>query len=418
VTAGGLAGESSVPNRIVGAGLVLLFVSIPLSISGMQAGLALALLGFLWDLARRRPFPRTALDLPVGLLLGLTLLSALLSGDPARGLGQFAGSWTVAGLYVAAGYTGDEVFLRRLLRCLFVPAAVVALYAVFQHFTGLDLLRPGQPLESLEFGERVVFFPRGAFNHYQTFSNVFYLLFCIGLSMAFYHPSRWERRGWALVTLPIGGALILSYTRGVWIAAFCALIFVTFFLKRRLWRLVAASAAVTGLSLLLTLPGISSRARTMVDVEGNVERLLLWETTWNMIGDHPLLGVGVGSYQRVQSDYLRDDVHLPMTRTHSHNNLLQVTVERGILGLFLFLWLWYVVVSEGFRRLWNHRKKRGFSFALVLGCLTGALGFFLDGMFQNNFGDTEVNILLWIMVGMMLSAGRAGKVTKGKEGLW
>jgi O-antigen ligase len=204
----------------------------------------------------------------------------------------------------------------------------------------------------------------------------------------------------------------------VWIAAFCALIFVTLFLKRRVWRLAAAAAAVTGLSLLLTVPDISSRAQTMVDVEGNVERLLLWETTWNMIGDYPLLGVGVGSYQRVQSDYLREEVALPMTRTHAHNNLLQVTVERGVLGLFLFLWLWYVVVSEGFRRLWNHRKKRNFSFALVLGCLTGALGFFLDGMFQNNFGDTEVNIFLWIMLGMMLSAGRAGKATKWKEGSW
>jgi hypothetical protein len=39
-------------------------------------------------------------------------------------------------------------------------------------------------------------------------------------------------------------------------------------------------------------------------------------------------------------------------------------------------------------------------------------------MFQNNFGDTEVNIFLWVMVGMMLSAGRAGKVTKGKEKSW
>jgi O-antigen ligase len=324
----------------------------------------------------------------------------------------------VAGLYIAAGYTGDEAFLRRLLRILFVPAAAVALYAVFQHFTGLDILRPGRPLESLEFGGSLVFFPRGAFSHYQTFSNVFYLLFCVGLSMTFYHPSPRERRGWALVTLPIGTALVLSYTRGVWIAAFCALIFVTLFLERRVWRLVAAAAAVTGLSLLLTVPGISSRAQTMVDVEGNVERLLLWETTWNMIGDYPLLGVGVGSYQRVQSDYLREEVPIPMTRTHSHNNLLQVTVERGVLGLFLFLWLWYVVVSEGFRRLWNLRKKRDFSFALVLGCLTGALGFFLDGMFQNNFGDTEVNIFLWVMVGMMLSAGRAGKVTKGKEKSW
>ena len=51
----------------------------------------------------------------------------------------------------------------------------------------------------------------------------------------------------------------------------------------------------------------------------------------------------------------------------------------------------------------------------MLGCLTGVLGFLLDGMFQNNFGDTEVNILLWIMVGMMFNEGSTPGVTEGRE---
>lgn len=400
-------GASGLPNRLVRGGLAVLFVSIPLSISGMQIGLALALSGLLWDLGRRRPFPRTALDLPVMLLLGLTLLSALLSGDPGRGLRQFLGSWTVCGLYLAVSYTKDEAYLRRLLRLLFVPAAAVAGYAVFQHFTGVDLIRPSTPLESLAFGESLVYFPRGAFSHYQTFSNVFYLLFCISLAMALHNPSRSERRTWRLFSLAIGTALILSSTRGVWLAMLCAVLFISLLLGRKALRPLAAAGGVAATVVLLSSPGILSRARTMVDVQGNVERFLLWETTWNMIRDHPLLGVGVGSYQRVQAGYIRKDVDLPMTRTHSHNNLLQVTVERGVFALFLFLWLWYRILLEGFQRLWNWRHDRDFSFALVLGCLAGALGFFLDGLFQNNFGDTEVIIIFWFMTGMMLR-DRAG----------
>jgi O-antigen ligase len=341
------------------------------------------------------------------LLLGLTLLSALLSGDPGRGFRQFLGAWTVCGLYLAVCYTGDEAYLRRLLRLLFVPAAVIAAYAVFQHFTGMDVIRPAKPLESLAFGESLVYFPRGAFSHYQTFSNVFYLLFCLSLSMALHNPSQSERRIWRLFSLPIGTALVLSSTRGVWLATFCAVIFISLFLGKKAFRPMAAAGAVAALVVLLSSPGILSRARTMVDVRGNVERFLLWETTWNMIRDYPLLGVGVGSYQRVQSGYIREDVDIPMTRTHSHNNLLQVTVERGVFALFLFIWLWYCILLEGFRRLWKWRRDRDFSFALVLGCLTGALGFFLDGMFQNNFGDTEVIIIFWFMTGMMLRE-RAG----------
>ena len=142
-----------------------------------------------------------------------------------------------------------------------------------------------------------------------------------------------------------------------------------------------------------------------------MERFLLWDTTWNMIRDSPRLGVGVGNYQRVQSQYVRDEIGIPMTRSHSHNNLLQVTVERGVFGLFLFIWIWYGIVSKGFRKLWKYRKERGFSFALLLGCITGALGFFMDGMFQNNFGDTEVIILFWFMAGLIFRA--EGAVPEG-----
>jgi putative inorganic carbon (HCO3(-)) transporter len=90
-----------------------------------------------------------------------------------------------------------------------------------------------------------------------------------------------------------------------------------------------------------------------------------------------------------------------VTRSHSHNNLLQVTVERGIFGLLIFLWLWYLIVKKGLCTLFRLRRRGERHFALVLGCLAGALGFFVDGMFQNNFGDTEVVILFWLMVGLI-----------------
>jgi hypothetical protein len=34
------------------------------------------------------------------------------------------------------------------------------------------------------------------------------------------------------------------------------------------------------------------------------------------------------------------------------------------------------------------------------------LGFFLDGLFQNNFGDTEVVMLFWLMAGLIVVQGK------------
>jgi len=399
-------GCESSPGVVVRLGLALLFVSIPFSISIMQAGLAVAILGALIDLSRGRRLPATPLDLPLLLFLGLTLLSALLSGDARSGVRQFAGSWTVAGVYLMAGYGRDQLFLRKLLALLFVSASVVAGYGIFQHFSGIDVIRPDRPLESLLFAGTEVYFPRGAFSHYQTFANVFFLLFCMSLAQAMLGDAGRVRRMWVAVCSLLGLAVLLTYTRGIWLAALGALVFTVLFSGR--WKsslaVVGVGAAVIGLSL--ASPVMMSRAKTIFETERNVERFLLWETTWNMIRAHPRLGVGVGNFQRVQEDFVREEVVLPMSRSHSHNNLLQVTAERGIFGLFLFLWIWYVIVKEGFTVLWNQRGGKGFAFSLVLGSLAGMLGFFLDGLFQNNFGDTEVVMLFWLMAGLIVVQGK------------
>ena len=105
------------PGAVAGLGLAVLAVSLPLSVSGMQIGLATALVGFAADLSRRRNFRGTPVDLPIVLFVLLTLLSALLSGDPAGGLRQFLGSWTVAALYLGVRYGADDAYRQDVACC-------------------------------------------------------------------------------------------------------------------------------------------------------------------------------------------------------------------------------------------------------------------------------------------------------------
>ena len=89
----------------------------------------------------------------------------------------------------------------------------------------------------------------------------------------------------------------------------------------------------------------------MTDAGSNVERLLLWETAWNMLRERPLLGVGVGNYRDAQDSYLRSEVPAEVTRTHVHNIWLQAAVERGALGLLALLWVAAAVLAETLRAL-------------------------------------------------------------------
>lgn len=389
------------PGVVSKAGLFVLFASIPFSISVMQIGLAIAIAGMLADIARKRTFPSTELDFPLLLFYLITLLAALASANPSKSLEQFFGGWTVAGFFLMALY-GRSGYTLKMLKILAWTASVAAAYGIFQHFTGLDFVRPDSPLGSLEMGGAEIFFPRGMFSHYQTYSNVMFLVFAFTFAQLVYSPSSRERRNWLLPSLLLGAVLIFSYTRGIWLSTLFAVAFIASFKGRKAVGLLAGVVIVAAAVMMMTA-GIGQRARTMVEKETNTERLLLWETTWNMIREHPLLGVGMGNYQQAQSRYIREEVDAPLVKSHSHNNILQITIERGIFALLIYLWMWYLLLKTGFSSLRESRQGEA-AYVLLLGGLAGVMGFFIDGFFQNNFGDTEVAIPFWLLAGLLFQS--------------
>jgi O-antigen ligase len=382
-----------------------MLVSAPVSISATQAGLGLATAGAAWDCVRRRRLPRTSLDGPVLALLGVTLLSALASEAPGPSLRRFAGSWVALALYLAAGWLGAPERLARFLRLALPTAALFAAYGILQHFTGWNLLGAGA-LHSIELGGGTTYLPRGGFSHYQTYANVFFILFCLAVSLAAGAGGR-ARALLGATALLLGAAVVFSFTRGIWVSLLAALaIFAAVFARRAL--LVAAAAVGAAILVAVAVPSsFRSRALSMVDTSTNVERLLLWETTWNMLRDRPLLGVGVGNYRRVQERYVRAEVPLAMTRTHAHNIWLQAAVERGLLGVVALAWLGGAALTEAAVALRRIAPGRGLPRALAAGALAALCGFFLDGLVQNNFGDSQVALLFWLVAGVAVVAGRA-----------
>ena len=393
-------------RRLVEAGLALMLLSAPVSISGTQVGLALAVTGAVWETVLLRSPPRTPFDQPVLTLLAVTLLSALASDAPRAALSRFAGSWTILAMYLAVGWLGSPERLERFLRWFLAPAVIVGVYGILQHFTGWNFLRgDGGTLHSLDLGSRTVYFPRGGFSHYQTYANVFFLLFCLAVGLAAGSSGRVRTvRGGAAALL--GLAVVFSFTRGIWLALVAALaIFVVTFARRAAPAIVGIGAAAI-LAVLLTPSSLRTRALSMADTGTNVERLLLWETAWNMVRDRPLLGVGIGNYRLYQGDYVRREVPLRMTRTHVHNIWLQAAVERGVLGMLALLWLSVAIITEGFRAV-RRLPAGGLAHALAAGSLAALSGFLIDGFVQNNFGDSQVALLFWLVAGIVVVCGRS-----------
>jgi O-antigen ligase len=136
----------------------------------------------------------------------------------------------------------------------------------------------------------------------------------------------------------------LSYTRAAWLA--CAFASLVLFwrpsatrAKTRLKRFSVVAASALLIVTLALLPDTTARQR--IGDSGTVLfRFNLWEAGVGMVVDRPLFGSGFGSFGGNIADYQQNmTVGAPtkFSASPSHNTLLNVLVELGLIGMVLYV---------------------------------------------------------------------------------
>lgn len=136
--------------------------------------------------------------------------------------------------------------------------------------------------------------------------------------------------------------LAASESRGGLLAVGVALI-VALLVARRRTTLIAFVVALVGFTAFWFAinPGSWQRV-THFDSQGN-GRADLWQVGWEIAGDHPVVGVGVGNFRSVSPDYVRRPRELQYVDLIAerplvvHNAYLQTLTETGLVGLLLYL---------------------------------------------------------------------------------
>jgi O-antigen ligase len=93
---------------------------------------------------------------------------------------------------------------------------------------------------------------------------------------------------------------------------------------------------------------------------------------------------------------------------HLHNSFLQLAAERGLPELAAYLALLAVAAVVAWRRYQREGGDAGPRADLYIGILLALLAFNLAGLFENNWGDTEVQrpALLLLAIPFCLEVGR------------
>lgn len=242
-------------------------------------------------------------------------------------------------------------------------------------------------------------------------SLALYLGFTIMLVLVLLHTAKGKERKWlyALMTL-FTGVLLLTYSRGTWIAI--AVGFVVFLLLSRYWKILKP-LVITGVLgfVLVYIPvnagvgfvqslgiegdssqgtgGIKNRFKETFDEE-NLElmaqsgRFFYIKKGFEVFRDHPITGTGFGTFggsatlsygSPIYDEYgIRSDIY-GGKYFYSDNQYIQVIAETGAIGVILFAA--YLILMLAI--FWKHRHEGHFPKVMI--ALWFATG--VSGMYYN-----------------------------------
>jgi O-antigen ligase len=115
--------------------------------------------------------------------------------------------------------------------------------------------------------------------------------------------------------------------------------------------------------------------------------------------DYPWTGVGSNNIEKAiagnQGRYLHKQAE--KINPHLHNNFLQILAERGIFALASFLLACLFIILQLLKLL---KSRTGDWRAISAGVLFAFSGFLIAGMFEYNFGDSEIKFILFYFLSL------------------
>lgn len=302
--------------------------------------------------------------------------------------------------------------ITKMAMLLLIPMLLVVIQTLVRHaffdFSFVDIKKTMHPF----------------FRNHVNYSSMLVCLLGVGAAVYFLTPSENKNKKWILLAIVIGIiGLLLSYSRGAWLALLVGVLFAWVIIKRQLkivfllLMLIVFSGTiwlVTDKHYIRFAPdhdhtvfhtNFSQHMAATVALKdvSNAERFYRWVAGFRMVADRPITGFGpnnfYGSYQPYTINLFKTWVSNNPEHSTVHNYFLLTLIEQGIPGLLLFCFLYFGMlfkVQYLYFRL-QHRFYR--VVVLTVGIVLAMMGIvnFMSDMVETD----KIGSLFWLCLGLV-----------------
>jgi len=386
--------------------------------------MALVLLITVFKLTVTREFPKELLKHPLTWLIGIyliwTLVTAVTSTMPAvsfKTLGYRL--WFTAGFYlVAARLSYSEKFRSRYIIAYAAGLAAVVIYFIVR-VQGAGLLN-----QQFAHSACYPFFK----DHTSFGASMAFIILPLAV-MLFTGGGLWRRSLLAALLLLFLAGFILSYSRAAWVSLIAATALGMILWIRMPVRLLAVSAAVFTVIIILSAGWIWQRMDSTTEDsstdlgqhlrsssnistdQSNLERINRWKCALRMFAEKPHAGWGPGTYQFKYAPFQRASERTVISTDfgdagNAHSEYLGALSESGWPGALIFIAITLVAVITGIKA-W-YRGKRDPAGYLILAVVTGLVTYAIHGVMNSFLDSDKIAALWWGFIAIIVAADLEG----------
>jgi len=291
--------------------------------------------------------------------------------------------------FIITNYIQSEHKAKKVLIVFIVTASILSVYTILHYYGIITYLQEYSSVASL-IGQK------------NWISN--YLALAFPLALVFFMLEKNNRKTKYLlffVVIIFYTCLMICQSRGVWVSIILTIItafllyyfydlkfFKNIFFKNRKWLkillftfLVITIVYSTKNPINQSAFTVSQRAMSVFnkqDVSIN-KRVLIWNSTLEMIKDNPFFGIGIGNYKlqylNYQADILNSNPEYIKYFSHpgeAHNDYLQMAAEMGLTGLLIYLLFVFLLLWKSIKYIKSSvssDKQKILLFSLILGVI-------------------------------------------------